>query len=359
MANVKLAWIKKYGEEEGLKKWEERKKLSANTLENYIKKHGKELGTVKYNTLQEKFKYRFTLPWFIEKYGDINGTIKYTENCSKLSVSIGALTKRGFNSEEIMEIKHRHSTNSKNNLETFIKRYGEQEGRIRYDNYKKTIRSVSKRSLEYWIKKSNGNLELAKRLLSNYQRRDLSWFISTFGSAHGHQKYQDANKKRGRTLENYINKYGCEIGKEKYIAACKNFKDNQSGIFNSKGQLELEQYLKDIYCNVKGSRNETGIILTEPERCVVKNNILYPDIIVNDAYIINYNGDFWHCRSTIFKDELQIHPRIKKTIKEIRDIDIQKNIIYKNRGFITIDIWDSDYWTNKDKIKNMLKELIQ
>ena len=40
MASVKQAWTKKYGEVEGLRLWEERKKKSAITEQNLIKKYG-------------------------------------------------------------------------------------------------------------------------------------------------------------------------------------------------------------------------------------------------------------------------------------------------------------------------------
>lgn len=333
MASVKQAWIKKYGEEEGLRIWNEH--------------------------CTAVYKNRFSLNWFIDKYGETIGPIKYKEHCSKLSVGYDVLKARGRTEEEIQAIKKRHSDKSKNDLETFIKRYGDQEGKIKYEQYCRTQQLISKRTLEYWLKETNGDKEKAIQLLSDYQRRDLNWYIAQFGEIDGHQKFQASNKKKGRTLENYINKYGIDEGYIRYANACKNNKDNQSGCFDSKGQLEVEEYLRGIFDNVKGARNETGIILTEDERSSgIKNNIMYPDMIVNDKVVVNYHGDFYHANPEIYKDPTEIIPRIKKSVHDIHRIDFEKDTILRNRGYFVITVWESEWYRNKNFMKTKLRNLI-
>ena len=330
MASVKQAWIRKYGEEEGTRRW-----FNLN-------------------------KGKGTLDWYINKYGKDEGTKRYHEKNKKLSVGYDTLKANGHSDDEIKRIKNKHSNKSKHTLENFITRYGKKLGNKKYEEYREKNKLTSNRRLEYWIDKCNGDIEKAKAKLKKWQTRDLNFYINKYGEEDGHQRYTNSNRKRGRTLENYIKKYGKAEGKEKYIEACKNWKAGQRGIFNSKGQCEVEAYLKSIYDNVKGLRNETGIILTESEKSPeLTNNVLYPDIIVNDRYIIRYNGDFWHANKTIFPDDDIIVSKVNKPAGLIREIDRQKNKIYENRGFIVINIWDSDWHAEPENIKQMLKRTIQ
>ena len=96
-------FVEKYGEE-GEKRFNEYNQSRAITLDNMIKKYGKDEGIKRFNEYKEKQKYAgCSLEYFVEKYGE-EGEQKYKEvNKSK------ALT-----------------------LENMIKRYGEEEGREKY-----------------------------------------------------------------------------------------------------------------------------------------------------------------------------------------------------------------------------------
>jgi hypothetical protein len=100
----------KYGEEEGKIRWKhycdlqaetnsfeykaekfgmtldefnEYNKSRSVTLENLIARHGKKLGTQKWNEYCDRQRYTTSLPYFIEEYGEETGTEKYTEFCKK------------------------------------------------------------------------------------------------------------------------------------------------------------------------------------------------------------------------------------------------------------------------------------
>jgi hypothetical protein len=360
MASVKQCWVKKYGEKIGLEMWEERKKLSSMSLENCVNKYGLQSGTIKYNKWKNNQKGKGTIGYYIKKYGEKNGVIKYKEKNSKLSVSVESLLKNGKSVDEIKVIREKHRKGSSITLSNMVSKYGEIEGVKRYEGYVEKNKLTSNRRLDYWLEKTDGDMFEAKKLLGEWQRRDISWFINRYGEVNGLEKYYNTNRKRGRTLENYVIKYGNTVGMSKYIESCRNWKVGQKGIFNSKGQIEVEEYLSKIYDNVSGSRNETGIILTENEKNdIIKNNTLYPDIIVNSKYIVRYNGDFWHANKTIYPNDDTVVGRVNKPAGLIREIDRQKDLIYKNRGYTVINIWDSDWQTNKDEIKSKLKNIIK
>lgn len=129
----KESWIRRHGEVEGLKKYEEycarqrytcskeymitKKGLSedewnqynasrASTKENFIKRYGKKAGLQKWKDYCKHEAYAgCKLEYFIEKYGEDEGRTQYLEVCSKKVSTI----------------------------ENFIKRYGPVEGKIKFE----------------------------------------------------------------------------------------------------------------------------------------------------------------------------------------------------------------------------------
>jgi hypothetical protein len=335
MASVKQAWIKKYGEIEGLRLWEERKKKSAITEQNLIEKYGEIEGKSRWNSYKNKLKIRGTLDWYIQKYGKVDGTGKYNLKNKKLSVSYGALKLNGFSDFEINEIRNKHANKSVRSIDNFISESGdEMKGVIKYNNYisKKTLNSSF--GLEYWIKKCDGDISLAKNKLSEHQSRNINWWKNKYGEIDGVIKYNNWLVKTTNAI--------------------------MTGDNVSKGQISLENDIKEIYNGkILGYCEKYGIILTNIEKKIfnIKNSILYPDIILPDLkIIINYHGDFWHGSETIFNNENTIIPRINKSVKDVRLNDVEKDRLYVSRGYNVITIWEKDYKKNKEnaikKIKN-------
>lgn len=97
MASVKQAWIKKYGEKEGLKRWEDHceSRKGIGTLKWYIERYGKD-GTKKYKENVDKKRKASTLDGYVERYGKTEGPIKYKEKNSRLSISEKALEKNNY-----------------------------------------------------------------------------------------------------------------------------------------------------------------------------------------------------------------------------------------------------------------------
>jgi len=330
MASVKQAWIERYGEEEGLQKW---KALNAG---------------------------KGTLEWYVNKYGKEEGESRYYQKNKKLSISYEALKLNGKSEEEIEKIRKTHREKSKQTLENMINRYGDVNGPARYREYREKNKLSSNRTLDYWLKRYDNDKEKAVEAYKAWQRRDKKWYVLKYGPVDGLERYEKANKKKGRTLENYINKYGPEKGLQLYDKACTNWMNGQRTVLNSKGQLEVEEFLRSVFADVKGYKEEIGILLEEQDRTeLLTNHILYPDIIVNGKYIVEYNGDFWHAHERIFADSTVIVPRVEKTVEDIRMRDQQKIDFFKKKGFTTIVIWDSDWWVNKETIKTQLVNIIK
>jgi hypothetical protein len=330
MASVKQAWIRKYGEEEGLRRWKELNK-GKGTLERYI-----------------------------AKYGEAEGTRLYLEKNKKLSISEDSLRANGKTEDEIKEIRARHAEKSKQTLENMIVRYGEVEGKKRYAAYRDKNRRTSNRTLDYWLSRCGGDVNKAKAALACWQRRDVKWFVARYGEVEGLERFEETNRKKGRTLQNYVEKHGAVEGRRRFVEACRSWKKGQHGIFNSKGQVEVEQFLQQHFNDVRGSRCETGFILTEQEKAQFLNqNTIYPDIVVNGKYIVEYDGDYWHANSEIFPDDDTVIGRIQQTAGYIRERDSKKDRFFEQRGYTTIRVWDSDWQTNKELVKRQLLNTIK
>lgn len=335
MASVKQAWIKKYGEEEGLRKWKNHCKTKlANTEENYINRYGKEIGKIKYKEYIKGQKGKGSLDFYIKKYGHIDGPIKYQEKNSKLSVSTEALKKNGYSDDEIEDIQNRHRENSLNNYDDYIKRYGKEEGKERYDLMCERKRLHSKRSLDYWINYHNGDIELAKQSLKEYQTHDRSYFIRKYGEINGIELYEDYVQ---RKTKNWKNK-----------------------TYNkSKGQVQVEEYIRNLFEEkVYGHKEHYGIFLNKQEQELLNQKVIFPDILIKDKIIIEYFGDFWHANKNMFDDEHKKHPYIDLTIREIREKDNIKKQLLEDRGFQYFVIWETDWKNNKEHIKKELREIL-
>jgi hypothetical protein len=325
MASVKQAWIKKYGYDKGLQMWESRKKQSASSLESFIKKYGDFEGPIKYQKWKINLTKSKTLDGYIEKYGEILGTEKYKEKNKKLSVSTYALKLSGRSDDEIKNIKQKHANNSLITLETLILKYGHDIGTKKWNARIFNAKISSKRSLEYWIRYYNGDENLAKIKLADYQRRDKNFYIKKYGEIVGIEKFENAKKQR------FLGGF-----KE----PCSHF------------QKEVEEYIRSIYeFEIRGHENCFCFFDTHQ----LNQSVIIPDILLEKyKIIIECFGDYWHCSSKKY-DENFFHEVIKKTAKEIRAADDKRIDFYKNHGYHVVIVWENEWINDKIKQKELLK----
>ena len=117
-------------------------------------------------------------------------------------------------------------------------------------------------------------------------------------------------------------------------------------------------------CNVsnleKKFLKELKTINTSFEKCTIKINKkwYFPDVIdKNRKLIIEYFGDFYHCNPTVYPKDY-FNPKIKKTAKEIWEIDKNRIEKFQNIGYNVIIIWEKDFKENPTIIINQIKTLL-
>ena len=90
-----------------------------------------------------------------------------------------------------------------------------------------------------------------------------------------------------------------------------------------------------------------------------KNNTFYTRIkdydrtisldFVFNKKVIEFNGDYWHCNPLYYKENYY-HKHIKNTAKEIWNNNKNKLDYMKKLGYDVLEIWETDYNNNKEKI---------
>lgn len=237
-------------------------------------------------------------------------------------------------------------------LTKFIKRHGEDEGLIRYNNFCEKLRG--KRTLEYFINKYGNECGEQKykeyhKKFKNYQT--LDWFINKYGEEEGTLKYRNACKNKALTLDNFIRLYGKELGEKKYFEY---YENKYHSFEQSKPALDLFNTLIQNNSIAKhkiwfyNNPKEFGKYVHNLKRYVFFD---FFDETTNK--IIEFNGDYWHANPLIYQADSLIHMP-NKTIQTACDIWDRDNVRYievqKEFGYEILIIWEKEWKENPDFI---------
>ena len=252
------------------------------------------------------------LEFFINKYGKEDGTNRYNEVCKKIgySGSLQKLLDNNASENEIIEFKKRKDTLS---LQSFIKRYGKEDGTKRYELYN------SRRGLT----------------------RDL--FVIKYGEHHGNLRFNSWKNSCSHDLEFFINKYGKEDGTNRYndwvikaTACLTSYSKTSIELF----ELLDETILRDSYYGETEFRVDKYFVDFK-----YKNKI------------IEFYGDFWHCNPLQYNKDY-FHPILNLYSEEVWDKDSKRLDYIKSKGYEVYIVWESDFIKNKDKVLyNIIKYL--
>lgn len=187
-------------------------------------------------------------------------------------------------------------------LESFSKKYGESEGRIRYN---KRIEGIKNKKYKY---------------TNNLIKCNLQGFIEKYGEKIGKIKYKERCSKVAytNTLDYYINRFGKEEGESRYKHK------------NSKHKVSKKSKL------IGHLLNELTINYITEENIGRKSVDYYlPDYNI----VIEYYGDYWHCNPKKYESTF-LHPQINLTSEEIWLKDKNRlNIIMENTNSVIV-VWE-------------------
>ncbi len=272
------------------------KKSSAVTLDHMIKKHGEEIGKQKFE------EYR-------KKCADTN-KIEYKK------------VRHGWTDEEFKNFNLSRAVT----LDNMIKRYGEEIGTQKFEEYRK------KQSV-------NGS--------------KLEWFIGKYGEELGQQKYKDVNNQKKNTQATFIDRHGEELGQQKFEefmvnrASSANYSKNSQILFK-----KLDAYLTRTYnfTTYFGSKNK------EFGKNLKNYGYVYLDFYIKELNLcIEFNGDIWHANPKRFSENDKPNFFNKQlTAREIWEKDdLRYQLLKEQHNIDTIVVWESDKTTINELVKSI------
>lgn len=245
---------------------------------------------------------------------------------------------------------------SRNNLKSFIERYGDTDGLVRYNNWKYGQAINSKRSILYWI--SNGYneeeaIEQVSIIQSEYSK--LQPKLPKYWIDMGYSK-DDAilkSKEFSRLLCKWCIEYWLDMGltdseaktKVSEIQKENSLKGVQS--YKHKGRTissNLENNVQKFFIN-KGFDFIADYIVNDAEN----KKVYFPDLVFDD-FILEVYGDYWHGNLNIYSEDNKIIGDM--TVKQKHESD--KNRI---RRIETITKKPVFIWWEKDILEQGLDNI--
>lgn len=158
-----------------------------------------------------KNKTKGSLSRFIEKYGEIEGLNKYNEFCKKSANTKEKFQERYGEEWETKWLSYRKSKSS--GKESLIKKYGEEIGTKKFEE----AQAKRKRGLSRENQIEKHGEEGFKRICES-KKVSIDVFILKYGEEEGHKKYAELCRKKAKpsTLIGLIDIYGNEVGRTMY-----------------------------------------------------------------------------------------------------------------------------------------------
>lgn len=245
-----------------------------------------------------------------------------------------------------------------------IRRYGEVEGQIRWDEYR--AKQAYSNSLEF-KKARHGWSEKEFKEYNNSRASTLANFINRHGEVEGLRKWEQYCDRQAftNTLDYFIEREGSvETGTEAYLRINKEkasvhdphwiaerynislddalllLSERRTSSFVSEGEKYFVDHLeKERGKPFKYTYKTKQFCLWSYE---LNQSVFYDIADTADMKIIEYNGDYWHANPKKYGPN-DIISQIGLTAREIWEHDQLKILTAMKRGFTVEVVWESDF----------------
>ena len=257
----------------------------------------------------------------------------------------------------------------------FVKKYGEQEGKRRWDQYKQ--KQAYSNSFEYkhqkhgWTKeqydsynntrastkqnfiKRHGAIAGSDKWDAYCKRQSYAgvtedYFVEKYGFIEGSKKFKEVCAQKVNTLDTFVQRYGEIVGKEKWehFAKQKAQYQRQSNIANRLFEKINDLLSTDRQASVFfDSKNYEYFFAKKGHKtmfvdfyCAFSNRV------------IEFAGDYWHGNPKKYKPDFY-NPQAKATAGALFESTLNRNKTLANEfGCKVLLIWESDFVENKEQI---------
>ena len=192
--------------------------------------------------------------------------------------------------------------------------------------------------------------ELGKKKWEEYvsiqqKTKSRDWMIEQYGI----EKTNEINRSKIHNLENFIKRYGEELGKKKWEEYC----ENRSKPFSKASHSLFEKFDKYLPKGLTSKHSENEHFVQG------ESQLYFLDYFIPELNIcIEFNGDSWHGNPNIYSENDKCHP-IDKTItaKELQDKDKRRYDFLQNKyGIKTYIIWENE--SKKINAKHYIYDII-
>lgn len=90
------------------------------------------------------------------------------------------------------------------------------------------------------------------------------------------------------------------------------------------------------------------------QACIDKYNV---DFLIEDKYIVEVYGDFWHCNPEKYSHDYFNRGK-KKTAEEIWKRDAYRKQKFESMGFKFMSVWESDINNNSKVVRKQIKKML-
>lgn len=266
------------------------------------------------------------------------------------------------------EIINRKNKETAISLENFIRKYGENAGRVKFDEYRD--KQAISNSFEYKKQKHGWT----KEMFDDFNKsRAVTYenLINRYGLVEGTERW---NRYVERQAETSTNEYLTEKFGEEYtktINLCK--AHSLDGLIKMHGEkigreiynncnkqysIESKLFFDDLVDILKKNGISYTFLYSENEYMIkTKNGYYLLDFYIPEInYVIEFYGDYWHCNPLKFHAEY-IHPTYGIKAEDVWKIDeLRMQDILEKMNCTFITLWESNVRQNKDGI---IKELVE
>lgn len=242
--------------------------------------------------------------------------------------------------ERLHSLCHRFDTASKS---SFIRRYGEEEGTRRYEEYVKF--HSDKNKFEYKKDKFGWSREQYDEFNKN-RSVTLDLCIKKHGEELGKKVFNEYCIKQsyaGCALEYFVEKYGLVEGKEKYDELCRKKGVHDSSVKTGWSQVS-QRLFDEILTRIPSSEyhNVRYATFNGGEFCIVgKTKAIYPDFKMGNK-IIEFNGDYWHRNPRLYAENDETALIWKQ--------DAERKSELESLGYEVLVVWERDFYDNEEAV---------